>query len=119
MSGLIVKPLLEVCLVLAQNLEKALLYFTLAVLSGLFISVSCLCGHWIALKLAPIEADRPPRPSSGTRRTTHGSSLRHSKLSDLSPSSEWETKSMDSLMIEKRLQQERNPSWVYVRETLV
>lgn len=54
-TKMIVMPLLDVGLVLIQNMEKAMLYFTLAVISGLFISMSCLCGHWVALKLAPEE----------------------------------------------------------------
>ena len=39
---------------LAFNIQKATVYFLLAVISGFLLGSTCLCGHWIALKLAPI-----------------------------------------------------------------
>ena len=47
-------PLLEVVCVLAFNVQKATVYFLLAVISGFLLGTTCICGHWIALKLAPI-----------------------------------------------------------------
>ena len=47
-------PLLDVLCVLTINLQKAIVYFLLAVISGFLLGTTCLCGHWIALKLAPI-----------------------------------------------------------------
>jgi len=40
--------------VLAFNIQKATVYFLLAVISGFLLGSTCICGHWIALKLAPI-----------------------------------------------------------------
>ena len=42
------------------TLNQAASYFLLAVLSGLLLSVSCLCGECIALKLAPPPPRLPP-----------------------------------------------------------
>ena len=47
-------PLLEITCVLAFNVQKATVYFLLAVISGFLLGSTCICGHWIALKLAPI-----------------------------------------------------------------
>ena len=47
-------PLLEVSCVLAFDIQKAIVYFLLAVISGFLLGSTCICGHWIALKLAPI-----------------------------------------------------------------
>ena len=63
---MLLEPLLQVSLVLARNLERALLYFFLAVFSGLAISMSCLCGHWAALKLAPVDNYSEPHARPGT-----------------------------------------------------
>ena len=51
---LLFNPLLEVVCVLAFNIQKATVYFLLAVISGFLLGSTCICGHWIALKLAPI-----------------------------------------------------------------
>ena len=40
--------------------NQAASYFLLAVLSGILLSVSCLCGECIALKLAPPPPPIPP-----------------------------------------------------------
>ena len=53
-----VYPFVEVLCVLAMNPEKTALYFTLAFVSGFLVSFTCMCGHWMALKLAPIANDR-------------------------------------------------------------
>ena len=71
---MLLEPLLQVSLVLARNLERALLYFFLAVFSGLAISMSCLCGHWAALKLAPVDSSdsgRGSKPVNGDRLTVN------------------------------------------------
>ena len=41
--------------------NQAASYFLLAVLSGILLSVSCLCGECIALKLAPQPSPPPPQ----------------------------------------------------------
>jgi len=51
-------PLVETACLVAMNPEKAALYFSLAVVGGFLISVTVMCGHWMALKLAPIANDR-------------------------------------------------------------
>jgi len=51
-------PLVETACLVAMNPEKAALYFSLAFVGGFLISVTVLCGHWMALKLAPIANDR-------------------------------------------------------------
>lgn len=51
-------PLVETACLVAMNPEKATLYFSLAVVGGFLISVTVMCGHWMALKLAPISNDR-------------------------------------------------------------
>ena len=43
-----------------ETLNQAASYFLLAVLSGILLSVSCLCGECIALKLAPPPPRLPP-----------------------------------------------------------
>ena len=51
-------PLVETACLVVMNPEKAALYFSLAFVGGFLISVTVMCGHWMALKLAPIENDR-------------------------------------------------------------
>lgn len=51
-------PLVETACLVAMNPEKAALYFSLAFVGGFLISVTVMCGHWMALKLAPIANDR-------------------------------------------------------------
>ncbi|TRY73959.1 hypothetical protein TCAL_11344 [Tigriopus californicus] len=110
-----VMPLLEVGLVLIQNMEKALLYFTLAVISGLFVSMSCLCGHWVALKLAPNE-ERNNFYVPTMNRGQVGSYVDRVMVDN----AKFELQDRErEMMIDRKLLKERNGSWVFVRETLV
>ena len=52
-------PLLEVSCTLVANSQKAIVYFSLATISGFLLSTTCICGAWIALKLAPITDETP------------------------------------------------------------
>ena len=54
----VLRPIFAIWITIAQNYQKALLYFVLLCLSGLIIGLTCLCGNWIATKcLLPIERD--------------------------------------------------------------
>ena len=60
-------PLLEVICVLAFNVQKATVYFLLAVISGFLLGSTCICGHWIALKLAPITNESSTKAGKGVQ----------------------------------------------------
>ena len=75
-------PLFEVLCVLAINLEKATVYFLLAIISGFLLGSTCICGHWIALKLAPI-TDEPSSKSGKSVQTDEVGGIR---LSGMTPS---------------------------------
>ena len=64
---LLFDPLLEVCCVLATNSQKATVYFLLAVISGFLLGTTCICGHWIALKLSPITSETSSRSGIGVQ----------------------------------------------------
>ena len=54
----VIRPIFAIWITLAQNYQKALLYFVLLIFSALMIGLTCLCGQWIATKcLLPIERD--------------------------------------------------------------
>ena len=60
-------PLLEVICLLLMNVQKATVYFLLAVISGFLLGTTCICGHWIALKLAPITDDHANKAGKGVQ----------------------------------------------------
>jgi len=62
--------LVEVACRVVMNPEKAALYFCLAFLGGFLISVTVMCGSWMALKLAPVANDR-------TSMYSHRSTMTH------------------------------------------
>ena len=64
------------------NLQKAIVYFLLAFISGFLLGSTCLCGHWIALKLAPI-TDEPSSKSGKGVQTDEVGGIR---LSGMTPS---------------------------------
>jgi hypothetical protein len=66
-STILFDPLLEVTCVLLINLQKAIVYFLLAVISGFLLSTTCICGHWIALKLAPITDEGANKAGKGVQ----------------------------------------------------
>ena len=54
----VIRPIFAIWITLAQNYQKALMYFVLLIFSALMIGLTCLCGQWIATKcLLPIERD--------------------------------------------------------------
>ena len=65
--------LVEVACRVAMNPEKAALYFCLAFLGGFLISVTVMCGSWMALKLAPVANDR-------TSMYSHRSTMTHTRF---------------------------------------
>ena len=75
-------PLLQVSCTLVANSQKAVVYFLLATISGFLLSTTCLCGHWIALKLAPITAETPSKSGRGVQTDEVGGV----RLSGMTPS---------------------------------
>ena len=67
-------PLVETACLVAMNPEKTTLYFSLAFVGGFLISVTVMCGHWMALKLAPIANDRSGMYSHQSTMTVNQSS---------------------------------------------
>ena len=65
--------LVEVACLVVMNPEKAALYFCLAFLGGFLISVTVMCGSWMALKLAPVANDR-------TSMYSHRSTMTHTRF---------------------------------------
>ena len=65
--------LVEVACLVVMNPEKASLYFCLAFVGGFLISLTVMCGSWMALKLAPVANDR-------TSMYSHRSTMTHSRF---------------------------------------
>ena len=65
--------LVEVACRVVMNPEKATLYFCLAFVGGFLISVTVMCGSWMALKLAPVANDR-------TSMYSHRSTMTHTRF---------------------------------------
>ncbi len=70
----VVGPLMRVLVALSKFPEKAATYFLLAVLSGLLVGVSCLCGECIATRM--IAPPLPPPPPPPPPLSTAGSSTK-------------------------------------------
>ena len=87
-STVLFDPLLEVICVLLINQQKALVYFLLAVISGFLLGTTCICGHWIALKLAPITDEGANKAGKGVQTDEIGgirlSGMTHSLTSNQS-----------------------------------
>ena len=78
----LVHPLFEVFCVLTTNLQKAIVYFLLAVISGFLLGSTCICGHWIALKLTPITNESTSKSGKGVQTDEIGGI----RLSGMTPS---------------------------------
>ena len=79
---LLFHPFLEVICVLVLNIQKAIVYFLLAVISGFLLGSTCVCGHWIALKLAPITNESSSKSARGVQTDDIGGI----RLSGMTPS---------------------------------
>ena len=98
-------PLVETACLVAMNPEKAALYFSLAVVGGFLISVTVMCGHWMALKLAPIANDRAAMYShQSTMTVTHQNDSGCDVATSLPP-----TTSHHSIMTQTSIDDEDQP----------